>query len=54
MMIVLLKKGASKEENLMWAKVQMAYKAGFRFNPEDHKDCGCNCGPKFPNKEKNQ
>ena len=40
-MIIRLKKGASKEENLMWAKTQMAHKAGFRYVPE--KGCTC-CG----------
>jgi hypothetical protein len=39
-MIILLKRGVSKEENLMWAKTQMAHKAGFRYVPEK----GCTCG----------
>ena len=53
-MILLLKKGVSKGENLMWVKAQMAYKAGFRFSAEDNECSCCNSGPKFPNKEKDQ
>lgn len=53
-MILLSKKGVSKEENLMWAKAQMAYKAGFRFNAEDNEGGCCNSGPMFPNKDKDQ
>jgi len=42
-MIILLKQGASKEENLMWAKTQVAHKAGFRYVPEK----GCTGGCEF-------
>ena len=42
-MIILLKQGVSREENLMWAKTQMAHKAGFRSLPENRTD-GCTCG----------
>ena len=39
-MIILLKQGDLKKENLMWAKTQTAHKAGFRYVPEE----GCTCG----------
>jgi hypothetical protein len=42
-MIPLMKKNASKEEQVAWAKTQAAYEAGFRYVPEAHKE-DCTCG----------
>jgi hypothetical protein len=45
-MIPLMKKNASKEEQVAWAKTQAAYEAGFRYVPEAHKE-DCNCDRKY-------
>ena len=45
-MIILFKKGVSKEENLMWTKTQMAHKAGFRHTSEAHGE-DCTCGREY-------
>ena len=45
-MIQLMKKNASKEEQVAWAKTQAAYEAGFRYVPEAHKE-DCNCDRKY-------
>jgi len=42
-MIIRLKKGASKEENLMWAKTQQAHQAGFKPIPDEAHREDCNC-----------
>ena len=45
-MIPLMKKNASKEEQVAWAKTQAAYEAGFRYVPEAHKE-DCNCDREY-------